>query len=64
MKFILTHTVEYDTKDKELRELYYQWIDDHEMTLEGFKEFLIDRFINPNFDKGTTKVLIDMEERL
>lgn len=58
MIFTLTHTVSYDTKDDELRREYFEWIDDHEITFEGFKEFLIDRFIHPNFDKGNTVVTV------
>jgi hypothetical protein len=52
MKLKVTHTVVYDTQDKEFMEEYFQYMDDHRKTLASFEEFIIDRFINPNFDKG------------
>lgn len=60
MKIKATHTVIYDTEDKEFRAEFLEWSDDYPMTLKSLKSFIIDRFINPNFDKGETKIRIQI----
>lgn len=59
MKIILTHSMVYDTNDNEF---WYDYLDsrgDYPATLESLKEFVVDRFINPNFDtNGITRVEI------
>jgi hypothetical protein len=57
----LTHSIRYNTDDKELMDEYYGWIDDRKPTMKSLAEFLVDRFINPNFDPdGST--IIDVVE--
>ena len=58
MKIKVTHEVVYDTQDQEFMEEYFQYMDDHRKTFSGFEEFIKDRFINPNFDKGRTSLEI------
>jgi hypothetical protein len=62
MKLKVTHTVVYDTHDTEFMEEYFQYMDDHKKTISGFEEFIIDRFINPNFDMGGTTELEIVDE--
>lgn len=50
MKIEIKHSFVYDTSDKELWRDFLEWQDDHPLTFEALKEFLIDQFINPNFD--------------
>ena len=56
MKIKVTHEVVYDTEDNEFMTEYLEYMDDHKLTLSSFQEFIVDRFINPNFDKGNTSV--------
>ncbi len=59
MKIQLTHTVTYDTQDLELQTQFFDYQDDRMLTLSALQEFLVDRFINPNFDlAGTTTIEI------
>lgn len=58
MKIKVTHEVVYDTKDIEFMTEFMEYMDDHALSFSGFEEFIIDRFINPNFDKGRTSVEI------
>lgn len=58
MKIKVTHEVIYDTQDKEFFQGFLEYMDDHNLTFAGFEEFIVDRFINPNFDKGKTNLEI------
>jgi hypothetical protein len=58
MKIKVTHEVVYDTKDIEFMNEFMEYMDDHPLSFSGFEEFIVDRFINPNFDKGRTNVEI------
>lgn len=58
MKIKVTHTTEYDTDDRQLWMEFEEWMDDHTYTFDSLQEFIKDRFINPNFDKGTTSMEI------
>jgi hypothetical protein len=57
MKIKVTHSFVYDSEDPEFFEEFRQYMDDHILSFSGFQEFIIDRFINPNFDKGGTTTL-------
>jgi hypothetical protein len=50
MKIKLTYSKSYDL-DKLMPEIQSA-NGDHPVTLESIKEFMSDRFISPNFDKG------------
>lgn len=63
MKIKVTHAIIYDTQDKEFMEEYFQYMDDHQKTLAGFEEFIIDRFINPNFDMGGVTLMEIVDEK-
>jgi hypothetical protein len=52
MKVQVTHTFTYDTNSKQFKSEFEEWMGDHTHTFESLKEFIIDRFINPNFDLG------------
>lgn len=52
MKIKVTHSFVYDTDDKEFFNEYLEYMDDHPLTISSLNEFIIDRFINPNFDRG------------
>lgn len=54
MKIKVTHTFTYDTDDKDFQEEFFEYMGDHPRTMSGLEEFIKDRFINPNFDKGIT----------
>ena len=54
MKIKVTNIAIYDLDDQELLKEYLEWIDDYEATFENLKEFIMDRFINPNFDQAST----------
>ena len=58
MKIKVTHEVVYDTDDNEFMHEFLQYMDDHPLRFSGFEEFIKDRFINPNFDKGNTSIEI------
>ena len=59
MKIKLTHTVTYDTSDKEFQNELLEHQDDHTLTLNALEEFIVDRFVNPNFDSaGKTTIEI------
>lgn len=59
MKVKVTHTFTYDTNDKQFNKEFEEWMGDHTPTFESLKEFIIDRFINPNFDRnGKTELEI------
>jgi hypothetical protein len=61
MKIKVTHEVVYDTRNQDFMEEFMQYMDDHPKSFSGFQEFIIDRFINPNFDRGgeTTMEIVD-----
>lgn len=52
MKIQATHTFTYDTGDHEFWNEFLEYMDDHTLTMSALHEFVIDRFINPNFDMG------------
>lgn len=54
MKIKVTHTFTYDTNDTQFHDEFAEYMDDHTHTLPALEEFVIDRFINPNFDMGGT----------
>ena len=58
MRIKVTHEVVYDTNDQEFMGEVMQYMDDHRKTFSGFQEFIVDRFISPNFDKGLTSIEI------
>ena len=59
MKIKVTHTFTYDTNDKQFNKEFEEWMDDHPLTIEALKESIVDRFINPNFDRnGKTEMEI------
>lgn len=58
MKIKVTHTAVYDTDDRELWMHFEEWMGDHTYTMTSLQEFIVDNFINPNFDKGTTTMEI------
>lgn len=62
MKIKLTHSVIYDLDDPEFREDFETRQYGNELTFEALNEYVMDRFINPNFDlAGTTKIEIVSE---
>lgn len=59
MQVKITHSFIYDTDDKDFRKDFEEYQGDHPLTFSALQEFIIDRFINPNFDKnGITKMEI------
>lgn len=54
MKIKAVHSKVYDTEDVLFWREYLEYMDDHTLTVSGLMEFIEDRFINPNFDEGTT----------
>lgn len=58
MKFKVTHEVFYDTTDADFLEQFDEWCIDYPKTFENLEEFIKDRFIDPNFDKGETTIEI------
>ena len=57
MKIKVTHEFIYDTEDKEFWGEFLEYQDDHALTFSALQEFVLDRFINPNFDsRGTTQI--------
>lgn len=52
MKVKLDVSIVYDTGDKELWNEYLEYMGDHPLTMTSLQSFLIDRYINPNFDKA------------
>ena len=58
MKIKVTHETVYDTDNQEFMNEFLEYMDDHPLRFSGFEEFIIDRFINPNFDKGNTSIEI------
>lgn len=54
-----THAVTYNTEDLAFRKEYLEWLGDYPHTNKRLKEFIKDRFINPNFDtKGSTQIIL------
>lgn len=53
-----THSVVYDTDNQEFMKEFLEYQDDHTPTLFALQAFIVDRFINPNFDGGNTKIEI------
>lgn len=64
MKIKVTHSFIYDTEDIEFFKEYMEYMDDHTLTLPSLEEFIIDRFINPNFDRGGKTTLEIVEKNL
>lgn len=58
MQIRVTHVSIYDTDDKEFWQEYLEYMGDHVLRFSGLQEFIVDRFINPNFDKGHTEIEI------
>lgn len=59
MKIKLKHTVVYDTNDSELWSEFVESQGDYPLVFTALEEFLVDRFINPNFDtSGRTTIEI------
>lgn len=57
MKLLVNHSFIYDTDDKDLWMEYLDSRDGYPHTLSSLEEFILDRFINPNFDMaGTTTI--------
>lgn len=59
MKLLVNHSFIYDTDDTQLWEEYLGSRDGYPNTLKSLEEFILDRFINPNFDMGG-KTTIEM----
>lgn len=57
MKIKVTHSFMYDTEDSDFRQEFEEYMDDHTLTLHALEEFIIDRFIDPNFDMGGITVM-------
>lgn len=64
MKIKVTHAFVYDTEDLELIKEFQEYMDDHALSISGFQEFIIDRFINPNFDMGGVTTMEIVEKPL
>jgi hypothetical protein len=58
MKIQVIHTVIYDTNEQGFVREFTQSVDDYPATLSALEVFIKDRFIDPNFDKGTTTMEI------
>lgn len=54
MRVKVTCTKIYDTDD--LMEEFIAYQDDYPLTFESLEEFILDRFINPNFDNCDVKM--------
>ena len=54
MKIKVTNTAIYDFDEPEIQQEYLEWLDGYEATFENLKEFIVDRFVNPNFDPAST----------
>lgn len=53
MKLLVNHSIVYDLdNDNDLWNEYLDGRDGYPNTFESLKEFILDRFINPNFDMG------------
>ena len=52
MKIKVTHSFVYDTENEQFFNEFLEYMDDHTLTIPALEEFVIDRFINPNFDMG------------
>jgi len=57
MQVKITHSFIYDTDSIEFRNEFQEYQGDHPMTFDSLQEFIIDRFINPNFDSNGTTVM-------
>ena len=57
MKIKVTHSFIYDTENQDFFNEFQEYMDDHPLTLPALEEFVIDRFINPNFDMGGITVM-------
>ena len=57
MKIKVTHSFIYNTEDKDFKQEFEEYMGDHTLTLPALEEFIIDRFINPNFDMGGITVM-------
>lgn len=56
---LVTHQVVYETTDLSFRKEYLEWLGDYPHTPKRLREFVKDRFINPNFDtNGSTNIVI------
>jgi len=58
MKIKVTHEVIYDTNEQGFITEFTQSLDDYPAGLNALETFIKDRFISPNFDKGTTTMEI------
>lgn len=58
MKIKVTHEVVYDTDNQDFWNEFLEYQDDHTLTFPALEGFVVDRFINPNFDKGKTRMEI------
>lgn len=52
MKIKVTHEFIYDTENSDLWNEFQEFQDDHALTFSALEAFILDRFINPNFDMG------------
>lgn len=52
MKIKVTYSFVYDTDNIGFMNEFQEFQDDHPLTLSALQGFIIDRFINPNFDRG------------
>lgn len=55
----VTHEVIYDTDNSDFMKEFVEYQDDYALTLPALEAFIVDRFINPNFDSnGHTEIEI------
>lgn len=52
MQIKVTHSFVYDTENPDFWGQFQEYMDDHPLTFSALQEFVLDRFINPNFDLG------------
>jgi len=62
VKIKVTHEFIYDTENSELWNEFQEFQDDHALTFPALEAFIIDRFINPNFDMGGTTQIEVLED--
>lgn len=62
MKIKVMHEFIYDTENSDLWNEFQEFQDDHALTFRALEAFIIDRFINPNFDMGGTTQIEVLED--
>jgi hypothetical protein len=57
-----THSSIYDTEEPEFKKEYLDWLGDYPDNEKALKDFITDRFISPNLDRGVTTIRLEGKE--